>query len=198
MQRTARMVLGFAFMGVAALGCNPKKDEGQRMPQADGGMMADGMMSGMPNGMMGEGPMMDPEMMRDMHAIRTLLMNHERIEREVEDIPGGIRSVTTSHDPELAELIRTHVWQMKSRMEEGRPIRHMDPVFRELFRDHEKVHLQIEEIPGGARVIETSEDPQVTSLIRQHAHRAVSEFVERGMPRAMKPTPLPDGYVPEN
>ena len=84
---------------------------------------------------------------------------------------------------------------MKQRMEEGRPIRHMDPVFRELFRHHEKVRIEIEEVPGGVRVLETSEDPQVTLLIRQHARRAVSEFVERGMRRAMQPTPLPDGYA---
>jgi hypothetical protein len=32
-------------------------------------------------------------------------------------------------------------------------------------------------------------------LIRQHAHRAVSEFVAEGMARAMEPTPLPPGYT---
>jgi quercetin dioxygenase-like cupin family protein len=40
-------------------------------------------------------------------------------------------------------------------------------------------------------VVETSDDPEVVALIRQHAHRAVSEFVERGMDRAHEPTPLP-------
>jgi uncharacterized protein YdcH (DUF465 family) len=142
--------------------------------------------------MMGEG--MGPEMMRDMRAIHGLLTQHERIHREVEDIPGGVRTLTTSEDPQVASLIRTHVWQMKERMEKGQPIRRMDPVFRELFEHHEKVHMEIEEVPGGVRVTETSEDPQVVKLIRQHAHRAVSEFVEQGMPRAMQPTPLPEGY----
>ena len=63
-----------------------------------------------------------------------MLPRYEQIRREVENVPGEIRSVTTSADPELAQLIRRHVRQMKQRMEEGRPIRHMDPVFRELFR----------------------------------------------------------------
>jgi hypothetical protein len=38
--------------------------------------------------------------------------------------------------------------------------------------------------------------PENQLLIRQHAHRAVSEFVDQGMPRAMRPTPLPQSYSP--
>lgn len=167
------------------------------------GMMGDGvmghdgmgqMMGDMPEWMMSGDMMMDGDMMQDMHVIHGLLMNHEKIRREVENIPGGVRTITTSSDPEVARMIRTHVYQMKERIEEGRTIRRMDPLFREIFEHHEKIHMQIEEVPGGARVTETSDDPQVTLLIRQHARRAVSEFVEGGMQRAMQPTPLPEGY----
>jgi len=133
-------------------------------------------------------------MMRDMHVIHGLLASHARIERTVEDIPGGIRATTTSADPAVAAQIRMHVRQMQARLEEGRPIRHMDPLFREIFRHHDEVRLLIEDVPGGVQVTETSDDPQVTLLIRQHARRAVSEFVEGGMRRAMQPTPLPPGY----
>src|SRR3546814_8363584 len=42
----------------------------------------------------------------------------------------------------------------------------------------------------------TSDDPNVVLLIRQHAHRFVSEAAEEGMSRAMRPTPLPNGYSP--
>ena len=131
----------------------------------------------------------------DMASIHALLADHEKIRREVEDIPQGVRSVTTSDDPDVAALIRRHVWEMKSRMEQGRPIRRMDPLFRELFAHHDRIHMEIEEVPGGARVVETSDDPQVVLLIRQHA-RAVSEFAERGMDRMHEPTPLPEGYRP--
>ena len=151
----------------------------------NGGMMSDG-------GMMGGGMMQG--MMQDMPVIHGLLRQHEKIEREVENIPGGVRTTTTSEDPEVAEQIRTHVRQMKERMEEGRPIRQMDPLFRELFDHHEEIHLEYEEIPGGVRVTETSENPEVVSLIRQHAHEFVNEVVEHGMRRAMQPTPLPEGY----
>ena len=41
---------------------------------------------------------------------------------------------TTSVYPEVAGRIRAHIWQMKERIEQGRPIRMMDPLFREIFR----------------------------------------------------------------
>ena len=158
------------------------------------GMMNDNrMMSGMPNWMMGGG-MMDENMMRDMGPIHGLLTQHEKIHRTVEEIPGGVRTVTTSEEPQVIDLIRTHVREMKERIEKGQPIRQMDPLFREIFRHHEKIRLEIEDVPGGVRATETSDDPQVTLLIRQHAKRAVSEFVQGGMNRAMQGTPLPEGY----
>lgn len=169
-------------------------DEGAMMgSNRDAATQPQGMMGGdMPQWMMSSGPM--AHMMQDMPVIHKLLVNHEKIERKVEDVPNGIRSVTTSEAPEVADLIRKHVYQMKERVEQGKPIRMMDPVFREIFEHHDKIHIRIEEIPGGVRVTETSQDPQVVSLIRQHAHQAVSEFVEGGMRRAMRPTPLPEGY----
>lgn len=170
--------------------------DGPMMDREGGGMM--GSDASMPEWMMsGEmgGGMMGGGMMEDMQPIHTLLVNHERIEREVTDIPGGVVTVTRSDDPEITAAIRRHVHQMKERVEEGQPIRMMDPVFREIFENHGKLRMEIEEIPGGVRVRETSDDPQVVLLIRQHAHRAVSEFVDEGMSRAMRPTPLPEGYV---
>ena len=158
-------------------------------------MMGDGMMGGsLPEWMMSEGQGMGPEMMEDMRVIHSLLVDHERIDRRVEDVADGVRAETTSGDTELAELIRTHVSQMKERVEEGEAIRHMDPLFREIFANHTEIEMEVEETPGGVVVVETSTDPQVELLIRQHARRAVSEFVAEGMARAMQATPLPPGY----
>jgi hypothetical protein len=153
--------------------------------------MRDGM--GMPDWMMSRGQM-DRQMMRDMRVIHDLLLGHQKIVRRVEDVPGGIRSSTTSTDPAISALIRTHVAQMKARVQAGDAIRQMDPVFREIFEHHDAITREISQAPGGVRVTETSADPQVQRLIRQHAHRAVSEFVAAGMRRAMEPTPLPPGY----
>jgi hypothetical protein len=148
----------------------------------------------MPDWMMSGGGMMDAGMMEDMRIIHQLLQGHDRIRRHVEDVATGIRARTTSGDAEIAELIRLHVSQMKARVERGDPIRLMDPVFREIFEHHGEVAIDVEPTPGGVLVVETSTNPQVELLIRQHAHRAVSEFVAEGMARAMRPTPLPSGY----
>lgn len=151
----------------------------------EGGMMGGGMMGGMMGGSMEE-----------MSTIHSLLSNHEKIRRSVEDIPGGVRTTTTSDDPQVAALIREHVREMKDRIEKGRPIRQMDPLFREIFANHEHIHIDIADVLGGVRVTETADSPRVALLVRQHARRAVSEFVAEGMPRAMRPTPLPPGYAP--
>jgi hypothetical protein len=147
--------------------------------------MAGGMMGGMMGGSMEE-----------MSTIHSLLSNHQRIRRSVEDIPGGVRTITTSDDPQVAALIRQHVREMKHRIEQGRPIRQMDPLFREIFANHEHIHIDIADVPGGVSVIESADSPRATLLVRQHARRAVSEFVAEGMSRAMRPTPLPPGYAP--
>jgi hypothetical protein len=123
-----------------------------------------------------------------------LLAQHDKIKRTVEDIPGGVRTVTTSDDPEIAGLIRLHVRQMAARYEAGMPVRKWDPLFVELLKHFDKITMTMEDVPGGLRVIETSDDPQVALLIRQHAHRGVSEFVERGFDRAHEASPLPEGY----
>ncbi len=166
-------------------------DNGMMGGEGRGGEMMD---EGMPGWMMGGDQMMDATMMDDMRVIHQLLQEHAQIERDVDDIPGGIRSRTISDNPEIADLITTHVQQMKRRVEDGRPIRVGDPVFREIFEHHRKIEMELRPLGNGALVVETSRDPQVELLIRQHAHRAVSEFVRAGMSRAMRPTPLPEPY----
>jgi len=165
-------------------------------PQSSSGMMGGGMPM-MRNGMMGGGMMgggMMGASMDEMRVIRGLLTSPDRIERTVRNVPGGVVAVTTSADPQVAQLIRTHVRQMRASYERDEPIRTMDPVFRELFANRDRITLKIEDIPGGVRVLHTSDDPQVAALIRQHAHHFVSEAAEQGMARAMRPTPLPKGY----
>lgn len=145
--------------------------------------LAQGQMRGQRNG---------PQRGAAHATIHALLTDHEAIERRVEDLSNGVETWTTSEDPEVAALIRQHVRQMKARLESGRPMRQWDPLFAALFEHADAIEMTIEDIPGGVRVVETSEDAEVATLIRQHAHRAVSEFVERGMERAHDPTPMPE------
>lgn len=184
---TVRTIAGSAALALAA--CSPG---GERSSEMMTQMMAGEMP--MPREMMSGENMMGPGMMGEMRPIHALLTNHEKVQRRVEDIPNGVRTTTTSDDPQVAELIRTHVRQMKARYERDQPIRQMDPVFRELFRHRDKATLEYQDIPGGIRVTHTSDDPQVVLLIRQHARGFVSQAAEQGMSRAMRPTPLPEGY----
>ena len=124
-------------------------------------------------------------------TIHTLLANHEAIERRVLDRPDGVETWTESDDPEVAVRIRVHVRQMKDRLQSGQPMRRWDPLFAAIFEHSGAIEMEIEDTPRGVRVVETSDDPEVVALIQQHAHRAVSEFVERGMDRAHESTPLP-------
>lgn len=124
-----------------------------------------------------------------------LLGAHERITRTIEDLPDGVRTTTTSDDPQVAALIRLHVRQMYARFGAGMPVRRWDPLFAELVARYRSIDMVYQDVPGGITVTQTSEDPQVVLLIRQHAHRAVSEFVARGFDRAGEPTPLPEGYA---
>jgi hypothetical protein len=129
------------------------------------------------------------------HAvIMSLFDNHQKITRKVEEHPDGITSTTTSDDPQVAAMIRKHVAQMKARLAAGQIIRMFDPLFVEIFAHHEKIKMEVEEVAGGVKVKETSTDPQVVLLIKQHAKAAVSEFVDKGEERMHQATPLPEGY----
>lgn len=127
----------------------------------------------------------------DMDTIHSLLDHHQAITRRVVDRPDGVETWTGSDDPAVAALIREHVRQMDARLGSGRPIRRWDPLFAEIFEHADAITMEIEDTETGVRVVETSDDPYVVRLIQQHAHRAVSEFAERGMDRAHEPTPLP-------
>lgn len=194
---TDQMISILAAIGAAVMSaCSPQSESSSSRDMPVDGMMGGDMpmMERMPEWMMSGEGMMSSDMMQDMRSIHGLLTNHEKIARQVEDIPNGVRTVTTSDNPQVAQLIRTHVRQMKARFERDQPIRLMDPVFRELFKHRDKASLAYEDIPGGIRVTHTSDDPQVVLLIRQHARGFVSEAAEQGMRRAMHPTPLPEGY----
>lgn len=195
------IVISFTFLITNCVGTEKEQE------QKESEMMGDDHENMMGEGMMGNNEMRDEEMrkammsgemgesmMGDMRNIHQLLTNHEKIQRRVETLDNGVKTWTESNDPKLVPVIQTHVRQMKERVENNRPIRQMDPLFREIFEHADEIEMQIENTEKGIFVLETSDNAQVVKLIQQHAQRAVSEFVEQGMSRAMEPTPLPDGY----
>ena len=131
----------------------------------------------------------------DMVPIMTLLLNHGKIRFTIENIPRGVRTITTSKDAEIVRAIRLHAREMKVRVQQGNVIRPNDPLFAEIFRHHREISNVITDIPGGVSEEETSHNSQVVLLIRAHA-KTVAGFVRQGLEATHKNTPLPKGYHP--
>ena len=129
----------------------------------------------------------------DQEVFHTLLRHHDQIQRELTRLPDGIRSLTTSANPEIVSLLHDHVPAMHHRLEENFGLRFWDPAFPEIFAQREKVQMEVTLVPNGVLVEETSEDPNVVTLIQAHGI-VVSLFVQRGFAQAQEVSPLPDNY----
>lgn len=120
----------------------------------------------------------------DMGAMSTheLVVNHDRITRTVTNLPDGIRTVTESADPQLAQRIKEHVTTMDQQVTTGSdlnlPIE--TPALHAIFQNHDKVHTTIETATHGVIVIQTSTDPEIVAALQQHASE-VSDLVQGGM-----------------
>jgi hypothetical protein len=117
--------------------------------------------------------------MADMQLIHRLLANRDHIKRDVTMRSDGVETLTEADDPDLARTIQAHVNAMYSRVTEGRPIHQRDPLFRELFKYAAGIKFSHEVTPNGVKVIETSTNPYVVSLIQAHAS-VVSLFIKNG------------------
>jgi len=129
----------------------------------------------------------------DQEVFHALLRHHDQIQRELTQIPDGIRSLTTSANPEIVRLLHDHVPAMHHRLEENFGLRFWDPAFPEIFAQREKVRMVVTLVPTGVLVEETSDDPNVVTLIQAHG-AVVSLFVRRGFAQAQETSPLPDNY----
>jgi hypothetical protein len=118
-----------------------------------------------------------------------LLQNHTQIEREVTMLENGVSTNTFSNDQRIAAHIKKHVHQMKGLVESGRRIRNWDPLFSAIFDHYELIEMNVNETNNGIEVIETSHDPFVASLIKQHAE-VVSLFVKHGFAEAHRSHPV--------
>ncbi len=137
-------------------------------------------MNGMGAGMMGRGH--DAGTMADMGGIHELFVNHDRITRTVTNLPNGIRTVTESADPRIAQLVTDHVTTMGQRVESGNdpglPIE--SQALRLIYRNYEKIHTTFEPTATGIVVVQTSSDPETVAALQQHASE-VTDFVKDGM-----------------
>ncbi len=131
---------------------------------------------------MSGGCMKSAQMSRcDGKIIHQLFDNHHQIRRSVEEIPGGIRAVTESDHSEVAALIQEHVSRMYKRIENGQriPMMMMSSTLPIMVQNSDLYHRKLEMTSQGIVVTETSSDPDLVSVIREHAME-VTEFVDEG------------------
>jgi len=128
----------------------------------------------------------------DQSVFHRLLQRHDAIRRELSRIDGGIRTVTTSADPEVAALLRDHVPAMHRRLQEGFRLRRWDPLYVAIFDYRDRIRMRVELLPDGVEVEQTSDDPRVVDLIRAHGE-AVNGFVASGHAAAGRAHPVPGG-----
>lgn len=136
------------------------------------------------------GMMGDSAHAADMRVFHQLFDHRSEITRQVLLRQDGIETVTESTNPEVTQLLQTHVASMLARVKDGRAIHRRDPLFAELFRYAERIDARHELTAGGVRVVETSQEPYVVKLLQAHAE-VVSAFIANGMSEMMKNHPLP-------
>lgn len=104
------------------------------------------------------------------------------IDREVTNLPNGIRTHTFTADPDLRAVIVSHVVGMIDRVEAGRDpkVFIQSPTLDILFERRASIATEIEPTETGIAVIQTSGDPEVVAALQLHAAE-VSDMAARGM-----------------
>lgn len=187
----AGLALAGGAVWAASDGHGPGAMHGQMHDQMQGNGQR-GMGQGIGQGMgMGQGMNMGAMMhggdasAAERGDIHDLFADHDAIARTVTNLPNGIRTVTESDDPKLAQTIQTHVADMMKRVAEkrdpGLPIE--SPALRAIFENYDKIETKVETTEKGVIVTQTSADTATVALLQKHASE-VTAFAEKGMAAA--------------
>jgi hypothetical protein len=136
-----------------------------------------------------------------MVEIHDLFSNHDKMTRTVTNLPNGVRTVTESSDPHVAQLLKDHVASSHQRVESG-----VDPglpiesdALRTIYANYKKIQTTVETTATGVIVVQTSDDPATVTALQQHASE-VTTFVDEGMAAMhkamMKKHGMPGGMRP--
>jgi len=147
---------------------------------AQGGGMGGGMMGrGGMGGMMRGGDTTSAAIMAVVHELMT---NHDKLRRTVTNLPNGIRTLTESDDPVMAQQIKKHVAATGEFVTKGvDPNLPMStPALHGVLQNGRKITRQTEVTAKGVLVTETSTDSATVALLQAHAAE-VTDLVNRGM-----------------
>lgn len=169
MKRSRRIALVFVSLTGLALA--------SAFTFAQPGAMGPAMMRGMMGGPMHNDQ--DPAFAGDMALVHDMVHGHERIVRTVTNLPDGIRTVTESDDPQVAQTIKAHVASMMQRLDDGRVFNLFSPTLPVLFANKDRIRTQVATTDRGAVVTQTSGDAAVVAALQAHAVE-VSELAREG------------------
>jgi hypothetical protein len=124
-----------------------------------------------------------------------MIMKHDRIRRGVTNLPDGIKTVTESEDPQVAQAIKAHVASMEQRLKDGREFNMFSPALPVLFENKDKIKTVVETTEKGSIVTQTSSDSSVVAALQAHAME-VSELARDGMVAMMRSARASMGMMP--
>jgi hypothetical protein len=144
-------------------------------------MMRQGMGRGMGGG---RGPVgmlttQDANSAADMGIAMNLIHENTKIRRTVTRLPDGIKTVTESDDPKIAQDIKAHVASMSGRLKEGKQFNVFSTTLPVIFDNAKNIKSNVEFTAKGAIVTRTSPDPKVVVALQAHANE-VTELVNEG------------------
>jgi len=137
--------------------------------------MGPGMMHG-PTAMLTK---QDANSTTDMGLVMDLVHNNTRIMRTVAKLPDGIRTVTESDDPKVAQAIKAHVASMSGRLKDGKEFNIFSTTLPVIFDNAKNIKSVVEMTDKGAIVTRTSTDAKVVAALQAHAGE-VTELVQEG------------------
>lgn len=115
----------------------------------------------------------------DMTLVMDLVHNNTKIRRSVTRLSDGIRTVTESDDPKIAQSIKAHVASMLGRLKDGREFNLFSTTLPVIFDHAANISTAVEMTDKGAVVTQTSVDTKVVAALQAHAGE-VSELVNEG------------------
>ena len=115
----------------------------------------------------------------DMGLVMDLVHNNTKIKRVVTQLPDGIRTITESDDPKIAQSIKAHVASMSGRLKDGREFNIFSTTLPVIFDNADRIKSAVEMTDKGAIVTRTSVDARIVAALQAHAAE-VTDLVRDG------------------
>ena len=184
MKHASQIAVAAALVFAAAAVSAQSAGSGQGMEHNHGAaghgpMMGQGAGPGMGRGPAAMLTTQDANSAADMGVAMNLVHDNTKIKRSVTNLPDGIRTVTESDDPKIAQDIKAHVASMSERLKDGKEFNIFSTTLPVIFDNAKNIKSAVEFTAKGAIVTRTSTDAKVVAALQGHAGE-VTELVQEG------------------